>query len=288
MAEKSQAPTSVARKQVGTLLRTARSALQLDLSEVVEELGVGWSISKLGRIERGEGGKITLGDVTILAKVLQLDDDTRENLTELIKLAATRSWWYSFRDVVRGGFRIYADLESSAKRMSMYHDNIVPGLLQTTEYAAVLDRTFFASETEMERSRRLQFKFERQAFVTRKTKPLALEVILHEAVLHTQVGGARIQNEQLLQLIEMSKRPNISIRILPFSAGLPLGVATGSFTIIEASEQAVVYFESLDGAACRDDEECVKAHTSAMVTIRQASLDDFSSRALLRQISKKG
>ncbi|OJF85016.1 hypothetical protein NS14008_35890 [Nocardia seriolae] len=260
---------------------------------MVDEIGPGWSISKLGRIERGESGRISLPEVDLLAKILEMDEDARTNLIALVRQAASKSWWwYKYRDVVHSGFRIYADMEACAQRLTLYNCNIVPGLLQTPDYARELDRVYFKDDPENLLDRRLQLKLERQTFITRKTKPIAVQAILHEAAIRTQVGEPRVMEAQLEHLVEMGKRANISLRVVPYSAGFPLGTAVGSFTIIEMKPsggidpQPVVYFDSLVGAACLEDPDSLATHTAAIAALRDAALDEVGTRTLLRQISK--
>ncbi|GAA2474530.1 helix-turn-helix transcriptional regulator [Nocardia seriolae] len=293
VANANQAPTSVARKQVGMQLREARERANLDLKDVVDEIGPGWSISKLGRIERGESGRISLPEVDLLAKILEMDEDARTNLIALVRQAASKSWWwYKYRDVVHSGFRIYADMEACAQRLTLYNCNIVPGLLQTPDYARELDRVYFKDDPENLLDRRLQLKLERQTFITRKTKPIAVQAILHEAAIRTQVGEPRVMEAQLEHLVEMGKRANISLRVVPYSAGFPLGTAVGSFTIIEMKPsggidpQPVVYFDSLVGARACEDPDSLATHTAAIAALRDAALDEVGTRTLLRQISK--
>ncbi|WP_330183523.1 helix-turn-helix domain-containing protein [Nocardia sp. NBC_01503] len=294
MAKPVRVPGSVARRQFGLTLRDARQKQNLDLKDVAEEMGIRWSISKLGRIERGETGSVSEPEIKRLAEILEIDDAATAHLIELAGLAAAKSWWYSERDIISGGFRMYVDLESSAKELTMYHNNIVPGLLQTVEYAKVLDRLYFPNESEAELDRRLKLKLERQKAVTRKTRPVQLTAVLHEAVAHTMVGGPVVMESQLGHLIEVSKQPNVSLRILPFTAGIPTGVAMSSYTILDlkdmgcGSQPPVVYFESLSGAACLEDIEDVSKHRAAMAAIRRQSLDEISTRTLLRQVHKKG
>ncbi|MEC3914061.1 helix-turn-helix domain-containing protein [Nocardia sp. CDC160] len=273
-------------------LREARERANLDLKDVVDEIGPGWSISKLGRIERGESGRISLPEVDLLAKILEMDEDAHANLIALVRQAASKSWWYKYRDVVHSGFRIYADMEACAQRLTMYNSNIVPGLLQTPEYARELDRIYFKNDPPTVLDRRLQLKLERQTFITRRTKPIAVQAILHEAAVRVQVGGPKVMEAQIEHLVEMSKRANINLRVVPFSAGHPLGTAVGSFTIIEMKpsggidQQPVVYFDSLVGAACLEDSDSIATHTAAIDSLRAAALDEVSTRTLLRQIGK--
>ncbi|WP_433591459.1 helix-turn-helix domain-containing protein [Nocardia sp. CA-145437] len=292
VADTSQQPTSVARKQIGIRLREARQQANLDLADIANAMGPGWSTSKVGRIERGESGRISLPEADALAEILEMDADTHANVVALIKQAASKSWWYEYRDVIQGGFRIYADMEACALRLTMYHNNIVPGLLQTADYARALDRVYFASEPDVTLDLRLQLKLERQTFITRKTKPIMVDAVLHESAIHTQVGSHAVMEGQLEHLVEMSKRANITLRVLPFTAGHPLGTATGSFTIIDMKPIAgtethpVVYFDSLVGAACLENPDEVETYRSALVSIRHAALDEVSTRTRLRQIAK--
>lgn len=228
----------------------------------------------------------------VLAKILEMDEDTHTNLTALVRQAASKSWWYKYRDVVHSGFRIYADMEACARQLTIYNDNIVPGLLQTAEYARALDRLYFKDDSDRALDRRLQLKLERQTFITRRIKPIAVQVILHESAVHTQVGGPAVMEDQIEQLVEKSKRTNIDLRILPFSAGHPLGTAVGSFTLIEMKPsggiepQPVVYFDPLVGAACFEDADTIATYAAAIVSLKKAALDEVSTRTLLRRVGK--
>ncbi|WP_405487625.1 helix-turn-helix domain-containing protein [Nocardia sp. NBC_00511] len=297
MVKTNPAPTSLARRQLGAVLRRARDRKKLDLKDVAAAmgLGLGWSISKLGRIERGETGRLTLPEVEKLAKILELSDEELSNLIGLLRQAASKSKWYPYRDLLPGNdFRVYLDLESAAERLIMFHNNIIPGLLQTTAYAGALDRTYFPNDSDVDLDRRCQLKAERQALITRRHNPVEVTAILHEAVVHTLVGNRTVMDSQIAHLAEISKRPNISLRVLPFSAGLPLGTASGSFTIIdlkanaEGEQSPVVYLESLTGAVCLDEPDEVDEHRVAATVIQRAALDEVSTRTLLRQASKKG
>lgn len=156
-----------------------------------------WSISKLGRIERGETGKLTARDIEALCGVLGFNAETTAAMVGLNRQAAAKSWWHSFGDLIPEGFNVYVGLETSATQMDIYRPDIVPGLLQTADYARALDRVYFPNDSEEEQARRVELRMNRQTIITRKSSPTKVSVVLQESVLHTMVGGPAIMAGQL-------------------------------------------------------------------------------------------
>jgi hypothetical protein len=253
-----------------------------------------WSISKLGRIERGEEGKLRIADVTQLCGILGFDADRTAVMVGLAQQADAKNWWHAFGDLIPEGFVMYVDLESTAHQMTIFRPDLVPGLLQTAAYARALDRIYFPHDSEEEQERRIRLRMQRQAILTRKTKPTRVEVVLHESVLRTVVGSPVAMAAQLRHLADMSTRPNVSIRVLPYSAGLPVGFAVGPFVILGfapdaegVTEPTVVYVENLTGAMYFERDVDVTTYRRASATIQHAALDAVASRNMLRQVAKE-
>ncbi len=190
-------------------------------------------------------------------------------------------------------FFFLGGLHPAARRLTTYHEH-VPGWLQTTDYARAVIGAYpgFSSE---DIERRVEHRLRRQAIVTRKTKPVALEVLLHESALHRMIGGPKIMSTQHRHMAEVSKLPNVTLRIHPFSAGLAWGMPHGLFIIMEFDsnakgvpvEQPVVY---LEGGPAQDvyleKAEEIRLYSELASAIRDTCLGEVESRDLLRRVAR--
>ncbi|MFI2281481.1 helix-turn-helix domain-containing protein [Nocardia beijingensis] len=288
----STARKALPRRALGRYLREQRNSQGLKLADVAGLME--WSISKLGRIERGEEGKLRKADVQQLCEILDFSEDRTAVMVGLAQQADVKNWWHAFGDLIPDGFVMYVDMESSAHEMTIYRPDLVPGLLQTAAYARALDRTYFPHDSEDEQERRIRLRMERQSILTRKTKPTRIDVVLHESVLHTIVGDPATMAALLRHLADMSTRPNVSIRILPYTAGIPIGVPIGPFVILDfapdvegVTEPTVVYVENFTGDLYLEREEDVNSYRKASATIQRAALDAVTSRNMLRRVARE-
>ena len=110
------------------------------------------------------------------------------------------------------GFDVYIGLEEAASQISWYEPELVPGLLQTDQYARSVIKDDIMDDDELDR--RVQLRLARQALVRRRTAPLRLHVALNEAILRRPVGGPDVMAAQLGSLAEASGQPNVSLRIV--------------------------------------------------------------------------
>lgn len=134
---------------------------------------------------------------------------------------------------VKAWFAGWFDAEGKAHTLRIWQPIIVPGLLQSPAYAREL---FIATGLSEDRaSEYVQSRLDRQAILDRPEPP-SIVVVLDELALHRLIGTAEIMREQLAHVIELSRRPNVHIHILPTrtgaNAGLggPIHLATGSGT----------------------------------------------------------
>ncbi|MFF7938497.1 helix-turn-helix domain-containing protein [Nocardia gamkensis] len=288
----STARKALPRRALGRYLREQRNSQGLKLADVAGLME--WSISKLGRIERGEEGKLRKADVQQLCEILGFSEDRTAVMVGLAQQADVKNWWHAFGDLIPDGFVMYVDMESSAHEMTIYRPDLVPGLLQTAAYARALDRTYFPHDSEDEQERRIRLRMERQSILARKMKPTRIDVVLHESVLHTIVGDPATMAALLRHLADMSTRPNVGIRILPYTAGIPVGAPIGPFVILDfapdvegVTEPTVVYVENFTGDMYLEREEDVNSYRKASATIQRAALDAVTSRNMLRRVARE-
>lgn len=152
-----------------------------------------------------------------------------------------KGWWDEFSDTIGPAARDLAELESRSAMLRTHEPLVIPGMLQTEEYArAVLEATEGATQRI---TRYAQFRLSRQRVLTGDS-PVTYRAVIHEAALHTHVGGAPVMRRQLLRLIEVSRLPNVMIQVYPFEAGI-YSAHTQSFVIYggTAIELDTVYLE---------------------------------------------
>jgi hypothetical protein len=145
-------------------------------------------------------------------------------------------------------------------------------------------------EDSEEINQRVKLKLKRQGLITRKNQPAALDVVLLECAIRRLVGSPMIMAAQLRHIADVSTRPNVRVRVLPFRAGISLGDPMGPFIILDFGidkkgkpiEPTVVYLESFTGDMYLEKPVDVRRYDEAHQAIRNAALDETASRTLLR------
>jgi hypothetical protein len=254
-----------------------------------------WGKSSLQRIEKGQNQRIRSRDLDGLLEIYGIDGEQAAGLRGLAQQAAEKSWWHEFGDAIPANFSVYMGLESAATGLRTYQPDLVPGLLQTADYARVLVGHAFPGMSALEIDNRVRPRLTRQSLIGRKTKPATLEVILGETVLRRVIGGPAVMATQLRYLADAGTRPNISVRALPFAAGMPTGDQIGPFVILsfpndsrgEPIEPTIVYAENYTGDMYSEKTNVVQRYERAYQTLLQASLDEVGSRTMLRKIARE-
>jgi transcriptional regulator with XRE-family HTH domain len=214
-------------------LRRARE--RADLARRQAATNLGWSESKLVRIEAGQVG-ISRTDLKALLELYGVNSP--EVLTELAELAeqSRRQPWNAYREVLNAEFVVYLGYESAACRLRSFQPDVIHGLLQTVDYARGLIRAV-APATRSEETIELQVeaRMKRQVLLKREDGP-ELAFILDESAVRRPPGPGEHNREvmrvQLRRLRELANLPRITIQILPFSHGFHYG-SKGPFTILE-------------------------------------------------------
>ncbi|WP_433194274.1 helix-turn-helix domain-containing protein [Nocardia sp. CA-107356] len=283
--------STVPRRQLGRHLRELRQQTGMSIAEVAKLIERG--ATTLQRLEAGTADRIRLWDIEALCRVLGADETTTDALKGLAQQGNTESWWHEYGDLIPKDFDVYIGLESAASTLTSFQE-LVPGLFQTPGYAESLIRAVYPEEPSSEITRRVEMKMHRQRLITRKGRPAAVDVILDESVLRRMVGSPRIMAEQLRYLADLSTKPNITVRVLPYVAGVPLGDLTGPFTIVDFAsdakgkhEPSVVYVENFTGDMYLERPGSVSRYRTAHEAIGRVALSAQSSRDLLRRAARE-
>lgn len=230
-----QRETSVVRQhRLRAELRRIREESGRTQKVVAEALG--WSTSKVIRIEKGTVN-VSTSDVMALLHYYRIDDPFVADDLLAAARARDEGWWEEYRPFCSQQFVNFLGYEDSATRIRQYLGLVVPGLLQTEEYARALVDDGRKDPEEIERE--ILIRMRRQELLGRPNCP-ALQFVLDEACLHRWVGGPDAMRRQLHALKEATQHPSVSIRIVPFTVGMYAGMQGSSFTIFDVPSLAPV------------------------------------------------
>ncbi|HEY3259121.1 MAG TPA: Scr1 family TA system antitoxin-like transcriptional regulator [Pseudonocardiaceae bacterium] len=207
---------SVHKRRLKNELRKARERAAKTQRDVA--LAMDWSSSKLIRIETG-AVNISTNDLRALLNLYEMPPDRIIGLVELARAAREVPRWNIYRDVASPAFIAFLGYESSAKIVRSFEPLLVPGLLQTEEYARAV-----IGVAEADNPQRIDalvdLRVQRQEILTRQPSTAQFHFILDEAAIRRRVGGPDVMRRQLLQLREVAEYPNVTVRVVPFAAGM--------------------------------------------------------------------
>jgi transcriptional regulator with XRE-family HTH domain len=274
---------AVRRRQLMAELKRLREATGLTQEEVAGQLD--WHPTKIMRIETGRTAPHP-NDVRVMLGLYGVTDPgVLSGLLKLAKDARQRGWWYSYRDVLLSRFELFLGLESEADTIRDFDLTMIPGLLQTEDYARELIRGLMAHDAA-EVERRVELRMARQKVLTREDPP-QLWAILDEAAVRRVVGGKAIMKTQLLHLADCAEQGRITLQVLPYGAGPHPGQA-GPFIILgfaDPTEPEVVYMETVAGNLYVDKPEEVRVFSTVFDQLRAVALSPAQSKAMLQALA---
>lgn len=191
--------------------------------------GLGWSTSKVSRYELGRS-TLPLDEVEKMLDFYGVADPERGQLLSLAREANERGWWEDYADALPDEYQAFIGIEAEAASAATWAVDIVPGLLQTEDYARQVHLGYQAAVPIPPGiiDTRVKVRMIRQKVLTRDP-PLELSVVLDESVLLRPIGKPRLMYAQLRHLLQMTDLPNVELRVLPLSKER---LAANSFTIL--------------------------------------------------------
>ena len=269
---------TVRRRELGAHLRALRVARGLTVEQVAGELLC--STSKISRMETGHRGA-TARDVRDLCNLYEVDDQLeRARLTNLAAEGKQRGWWQAYE---LDYFDTYVGLEEAATGTRQYQSTVVPGLLQTPEYARAVAEVLDVTPERVDEL--VEVKMRRQTLLARKPEA-PLSVILDEAVLHRVVGGAIAMQAQLNHLINVTKFHNVTIQVISYGAGAhPAMESTFAILSLEEPVPSIVYVEGLVGFIYLDRPQDIARYEQVFDRLRDVALSPQESIKLIAKVS---
>lgn len=272
------------RRLLGIELRSLRERAGATAEGTAERMG--WHPSKMTRIEAGRSG-LRAHEVRALLSLYGVTDETAISALEgLAREGKRRTWWQPYNDVLSRQYMSLLAFEAEAASIRNYELALIPGLLQTPDYARAITRDLWPDATPDEVNALVDVRLQRQTKALSREEPLELWAIVDEAALRRRVGGGRAMSRQLQALIEATERSNITLQILPFNDGGHVGLL-GSFVILQfpiRSDLDVVYVEGQGTTVYLEREEDRATYERAFNLLRAAALDVEPSREYIGRV----
>ncbi len=273
---------TVRSRRVGAELRRLREAAGVTTAQAADLLNC--SAAKISRIENGVVSVRVVDLRLLLDRYGDQDPEHRAYLERLARESNKRGWWQDYGDTIPPYYADFIGLETDASYIKTWEPTIVPGLLQTPEYAraVMLANPAMIAPDKLENF--IRIRQERQARLEQGTD-IRLDAVIWEAAMVTTIGGGEVQHGQLAKLLELMNRPNISVQILPLEAGDKANMS-GSFVMFSfGSERSVstVFVETLTSSQYLEGDQELRGYTLVFDALRSAALSPASSATRIRQ-----
>jgi transcriptional regulator with XRE-family HTH domain len=266
------------RRQLGAELQRRRVEADASRARAAEVLDC--SEARIRHIENGRNS-LSRPDLAALGVLYNIPADVLETLEEIRQEASRRGWWATYR--LPPWLQAYVGLEADAISIRVFELELITALLQTRDYAY---RTHELAEVDPDDIDRLtDARIRRQSTLDGAT----LSVVMSESAVLRVANEPRIGAGQIRHLIKMATHPNVTIRILPLTAGLhPSG--SGSFHLMEFPEgvsNPAAYQEYAVGGHLVDDSEAVSRLSTLFERLEGMTLSASDSVAMLERLARE-
>lgn len=290
MSTRRTSPT-VKRRRVALTLRELRARAGLKAADVAR--AVDKDTSWLGRVEKADI-YCHPNHVSALLRLYGIEGRQAEAVIEVARQAKQRGWWHRFRDAMPSDFSTFVGLENDATSLRTFENSVIPGLLQTKEYAHSLITASLVKARRTEIDRLVALRMERQALLD-IDNGAEFRFVIDEAALRRLVGGQETMVSQIEHLLTVNETyQNVKISVLPLAAGAHAGI-DGPFTLLEfepppdgypdTSEPRVAYVETLTGAMYLESPGEISAYAAAWDGLNVAAEPPYRVPELLRTIA---
>ncbi|MFI6452428.1 helix-turn-helix domain-containing protein [Streptosporangium amethystogenes] len=216
--------STVRLRRLSRELRTLRATTGLTTEAAAEQLG--WSRSKLNRFETGKIAPAP-EDVAAICHLYCVDQATADAAVQLAREVTRRGWWTAYSDVFTGS---YIEFEAEATVVRKWEPLVVPGLLQSEDYAREIIRATWPNLTSTELDRRVDARMARKINLL-GSKTSVLHVLMDEGALNRPIGTPEIMADQLGDILRIMDWPNITVQVLPLANGAHTGLE-GAFSVL--------------------------------------------------------
>ncbi|MFJ9721032.1 helix-turn-helix domain-containing protein [Streptomyces sp. NPDC101213] len=273
---------TVRSRRLGTALRQYRHAAKLDQPQAAEIIA-----SSQARVSRLESGHVTARviEVRLLLDAYGVTDpEVRAKLEELAKHSKKRGWWLEHAAHLRPDYLDHIALEDDATYIRQWQPALVPGLLQTPAYAEAVIAAGPGYVAPEVLEQLVKVREGRQVKIGEGGA--SYTAILWEAVITHPLVSVDIHRHQLAAILEIGERKNVTVQVLPFSAGA-LAATTSAFSSFSFDSEPVVEavtLENLRGTSVLEAPEDLTAYANMYDLLRSAALAPDASARLIRDV----
>ncbi|MBB2943474.1 transcriptional regulator with XRE-family HTH domain [Actinoplanes lutulentus] len=271
-------------RELGALLKGYREARDLTAAQVAKDVGL--PAATISRLENASRTSPRSGPphVRALCSYYGLDAHTTERLVQMAKEGSQPGWWQRYN--LESPLATYVDLESAAVAIDNFEATLIPGLLQTSEYAREVISPVRLHFSADQLDRTVESRIQRQRILTGEN-PLLFHAVIDEAALHRTVGNNSIMREQLSNIRRLATElPNVTVQILPFSVGANPG-NDGGFSVLNFAEKMlppVIYAEGQLGQIFEDDPDEVNRVKEIFAGLAGLALDGDQSLGMIDKL----
>lgn len=250
--------------------------------------GMGWSVSKMQYIENAKFKRPNQNDIRALLELYGITDSSEQDaVIRLVRESGKRGWWHKYRDVLPNWFESYIGLEADASQFRTYEAVVIPGLLQTEEYARAVIAAEMVGNVPEEIERTVSVRMSRQELLSDSQR--RFWVVIDEAALHRNVGGTDVMREQYDRLLAIAELPAMTLQVLPFAGGEYPGMR-GPFVILGFLENAdpdVVYLENETSSLYLEEDDEIARYSGVFDHLRANALSPADSIALVSRMRRE-
>ncbi|SFE76717.1 Helix-turn-helix domain-containing protein [Actinacidiphila alni] len=278
---------TVRSRRLGTTLRRYRQVAGLDQPQAAEIIA-----SSQTRVSRIESGHVTARPLEIRAMLKAYgveDPEVRPRLEDLAKSANRRGWWLEHAAHLRADYLDRISLEDDATYIREWQPTLIPGLLQVPAYAEAVIRSAPNFIAPSRVAQLLKVREERKAKIDEREDAVNYTAIIWEPVVVQPIVKPEVYRDQLAYILEAGKRHNVTLQVLPVSAGLKAGMpsAFSSFSFESEPTSEAVTLENLRGSSILEADEDLTVYTNAFDQLRSAALDPDASARLIRGVLQR-
>ncbi|WP_169541894.1 helix-turn-helix domain-containing protein [Nocardia jiangxiensis] len=280
--------STLPRRVLGRRLREFREERKMSRTHAARACEMG--SQTLWRLETGRSSEIKRVTVNLLCDLYGVVDEDRRILLWLATESRKDGWWQSFAGGFTAWVELYIGLEAEACSYSTWQSAILPGLLQIPEYRRAL---WELQGQPVDIESELGLLAKRQERVADPS--FTLKALVNESALRQNVGGKDVMVQQMRHLLEIARLPNVSVRTVPFSAPVHLGLHSKDFVFLEfpehpnpaLTESPVIYIENSAGALYLDKPAEIEIYRATRADIERVALSENDTRSLIEARQKE-
>ncbi|MGW2385161.1 helix-turn-helix domain-containing protein [Streptomyces sp. NPDC001658] len=269
--------------RLGVELRKLRERAGLTATEAGQLLGTKQAL--ISNIEAGRAG-VSAERVGTMACLYDCADKALVEALAAMTGDRKRGWWEEYREILPPALLDLAEVEHHATQLCAVVTIHIPGLFQTTDYAREIFRQDVPEMSPPDIEHRVSFRIKRQAVLFREV-PTPHQAVIHEAALRMKFGGPSLTRSQLHHLLDMSERDHITVRVLPFDAGvLPGSGQSFYYSRGPVPQLDTVHLDQSHGPVFLDSEAQLVKYRVLLERMEAGALSPEKSRDFIHQIAQ--